>query len=68
MRHAKKLTRARSLFRDMKRSCYLMCLKAAMSFGRRRGYSRASTMYWACPFWNSLMVEFDGMATPSNSD
>ena len=32
---------ARSLFRDMKRSGCLMCLKAAMSFGRRRVCSRA---------------------------
>ena len=40
-RYVKKLTRAKSLFRDRKRSCYLTFFKAAMSIGNRRGYSRA---------------------------
>ena len=35
---------ARSLFRDIKRSGCLMRLRAFMSLGRRRGYSRASVM------------------------
>ena len=41
-RYDDELTMARSLFRDMKRSGCLMCLRATMSFDRRRGYSRAS--------------------------
>ena len=67
MRYAKKFTRARSLFKAMKRFGYLTCLKVAMSFSRRRGYSRATTKYWVCPFWNSLMVEFHGMAASFKS-
>ena len=41
VRHAKELTRARSLYRDRKRSGCLMCFKAAISFSKRRGCSRA---------------------------
>ena len=41
VRHVKKLTKEKSLFRDRKRSCYLTFFKAAMSIGNRRGYSRA---------------------------
>ena len=44
MKHAKELTRARSLFRDRKRFGYLMSFKASMSLGSRRGRSKASTM------------------------
>ena len=58
---------ARSLFRDKKRSGCLMRLKASMSLGRRRGYSKASTLWAECPFWNSLMEEFQGMAASSTS-
>ena len=36
-----KLTKAKSLFRGRKRSYYLTFFKAAMSFGSKRGYSRA---------------------------
>ena len=48
----------RSLFRDKKRFGYLTCLKTSMSFGRRRGCSKASAMWVECPLWNSLMEEF----------
>ena len=41
-RHDQKLTRAKSLFRDRKRSCYLTFFKVAMSFDNRRGCSKAS--------------------------
>ena len=41
MRHAKELTRARSFFMDKKGSGCLMCFKAAISFSKIRGYSRA---------------------------
>ena len=41
VRHAKELTRARSLYGDRKRSGCLMCFKAAISFSKRRGYSTA---------------------------
>ena len=37
-----KLTKARSLFRDRKRSGCLTVFKAAMSFGNNKGCSRAS--------------------------
>ena len=43
------LIMARSLFRDKKRSGCLMRLKASMSLGRRRGYSKASTLWAECP-------------------
>ena len=36
------LTRARSLLRDMKRSYYLIFLRASISFGKRNGCSKAS--------------------------
>ena len=42
VRHVKKLTKEKSLFRDRKRSYCLMFFKAAMSFGSRRGYSKVS--------------------------
>ena len=54
--HIEKLTKARSLFRDRKRSGYLTFLNAAISFDNKRGYSRALASYWGFPFWNSLMV------------
>ena len=41
---ASKLTMARSLFKDIKRSGCLMCLRIAMSFGKRRGCSKALAM------------------------
>ena len=40
-RYDDELTMARSLFRNMKRSGYLMRLRASMSFGRRRGCTKA---------------------------
>ena len=43
IRHAEELTRARSLFRDRKRSGYLMFFKATISFSKQKGCSRAST-------------------------
>ena len=57
----------RSLFRDKKRFGCLMRLKASISFGRRRGYSKASTMWAECPLWNSLIEEFQGIVVPSTS-
>ena len=39
-RCAEKLTKAKSLFRDRKRSCCLTFFKAVMSFDNRKGYSR----------------------------
>ena len=41
---ASKLTMARSHFKDIKRSGYLMCLRTAMSSSKRRGCSRALAM------------------------
>ena len=57
----------RSFFRDMKRSSCLICLRASISLGRRRGYSRAIATLAECPLWNFLIEEFHGMAVPSNS-
>ena len=37
---------ARFLFRDIKRSCYLIFFIASISIGRRSGYSKASII-WA---------------------
>ena len=42
VRHAEKLTKARSLFRDKKRYNCLTFLNATISFDNRRGCSRAS--------------------------
>ena len=67
-RHVKKLTRAKSFFRDKKRSCCLTFFKAGMSFGSKRGCSKMSAAYWVFPIWNSLMEELQGMAAPSNSN
>ena len=58
---------ARSLFRDKKRSGCLTLFKASMSLGKRRGYSKASTMWAECHRWNSLMEAFQGMVAPSTS-
>lgn len=66
-RHDQKLTRAKSLFRDRKRSYYLMVCSATMFLGSSRSYFRASARWWACPFWNSLMEEVLGMAAPFSS-
>ena len=41
-KHVEELTKARSLFRDKKRSGWLIFFYAAMSFGRRRGCFKAS--------------------------
>ena len=41
VRHVEKLTKAKSLFRDRKRSCCLTFFKVAMSFGSRWGCFRA---------------------------
>ena len=41
LRHIEKLTKAKSLFRDKKRSRCLTFFKAAVSFGNKRGCSRA---------------------------
>ena len=38
--HVEKLTKAKSFFRDMKRSCCLTFFKASISLGSRRGRSR----------------------------
>ena len=40
VRHVEKLTRAKSLFRDRKRSYYFTFFKAAVSFNNKRGYFR----------------------------
>jgi len=42
VRQVERLTKARSLFRDRKRFGYLTFFNAAISFGKRRGCSRAS--------------------------
>ena len=39
-----------------------------MSLGSRMGRSRALATWQAWPLWNSLMEEFQGNATPSNSN
>lgn len=65
-RSAKRLTKARFHFKDRKRSGCLIFFRAAMSFGSRRGYSKALERLKACPFWNSLMLEFHGMTAPSS--
>ena len=62
-----KLTMARSIFKDKKKSGCLMCLKAFMSLGKRRGYSKALAMWAECPLWNFLMKEFQGMTALSTS-
>lgn len=41
-RSAKKLTKAKSLFRDRKRFSCLIFLSAVISLDSRRGYSKAS--------------------------
>ena len=41
LRCVEKLTKAKFIFRDRKRSCYLTFFKAAMSFSNRRGCSKA---------------------------
>ena len=41
-RHDKRLTKAKSLFRDRKRCCCLMVYNAAIFLGSNRGYSKAS--------------------------
>lgn len=42
VRHVEKLTKTKSLFRDRKGSDYLIFLNVAISFGNRKGCSRAS--------------------------
>lgn len=42
IRHAEKLTKARSLFRDRNKFGYLTFFTTDISLGNRRGYSRAS--------------------------
>lgn len=42
-RHAKELSKARSLFNDKKRSGCLIFFNAAISLGKRRDCSRVST-------------------------
>ena len=66
-RYDYKLTMARSIFKDKKRFGYLMCLKAFMSLGKRRGCSKASAMWAECPLWNFLIEEFQGIVVPSTS-
>ena len=58
---------ARSLFRDIKRSCCLVCLRPSMSLGRRRGYSKALARKVAYPLWDSQIVASQGMGAPPNS-
>jgi len=41
VRHVGKLTKARSLFKDRKRSDYLTFLNATIFFGNKRGGSKA---------------------------
>ena len=67
VRHAEELTKVRSLFRDRKRTDCHIFFNATISFSKRKGCSRPLTRQWACPFWNSLMVEFQGMAASSSS-
>ena len=42
VRHAEELTKARSLFRDRKRTDCHIFFNAAISFRKGKGYSRAS--------------------------
>ena len=42
VKHVEKLTKARSLFRDRKRSGYFTFLNATISFGNTRGCTSAS--------------------------
>ena len=58
---------ARSLFRDMKRSCCLVRLRPSMSLRKRRGYSKASARKVVCPLWDSQIVASQGMGAPPNS-
>ena len=58
---------ARSLFRDMKRSCCLVCLRPSMSLGKRRGCSKALARKVVCPLWDSEIVASQGMGAPPNS-
>ena len=39
-----------------------------MSLGSKKGRFRASATWWAWPFWNFLIKEFQGSAAPSNSN
>jgi len=45
IKSAKELTMAKSLFRDKKSSGCLICFRASISLGRRRGCFRASTTW-----------------------
>ena len=61
VRHIEKLTKARSLFRDRKRSGYLTFLNAAISFDNKRGYSPLSNgivPWYDCPFQLQLKVPY----------
>ena len=58
---------ARSLFRDMKRSCCLIRLRPSMSLGKRRGCSKALARKVVCPLWDSEIVASQGMGAPPNS-
>ena len=44
VRYVKKLTKAKSLFRDRKRSCCLTFFKVAMSFDSKSGCFKVSIM------------------------
>ena len=56
---------ARSLFRDIKRSGYLIFFISSISLGRRSGCSKTSTIWVEWPCWNSLTEAFQGMAALS---
>ena len=69
IRHAEELTRARSLFRDRKRSGCLMFFKAAISFSKRKGCSKASASgcalfrtpcWWSSKEWSPRLSLEEG--------
>ena len=58
---------ARSLFRDLKRSCYFSFPTASISLGKRSGCSKVSAICAEWPLWNSLTKAFQGMVAPFTS-
>ena len=51
----------------MKRSSCLVRLRPSISLGRRRGYSKVSARWVACPLWDFQIVASQGMGAPSIS-
>ena len=47
---------ARSLFNDINMSSCLVCRRASISLGRRKGSSKAWAKWEACPLLESLIV------------